>query len=124
VLVVDDNVDAAATIAMLLESSGYRVTVLHDPKSALLAAQSGRFDACVLDIGLPDIDGYELARRLRAQPETAGAVLVAVTGYGHESDRRRSLAAGFTHHLVKPADTGQLMAILADVGMHREQHSR
>ncbi|WP_313706177.1 PAS domain-containing protein [Massilia sp.] len=120
VLVVDDNADAAAMLAMVLESLGHRVAVEHSSLAALERARRERLDACVLDIGLPDIDGYELARRLRAQPESADAVLVAVTGYGHESDRRRSLAAGFAHHLVKPADTGQLMAILAEVGKARE----
>ncbi|MFC3459075.1 hybrid sensor histidine kinase/response regulator [Massilia haematophila] len=124
VLVVDDNADAAAMLAMVLESLGHRVAVEHSSHAALERARRERLDACVLDIGLPDVDGYELARRLRAQPETANAVLIAVTGYGHESDRRRSLAAGFTHHLVKPADTGQLMAILAEIGKSREPRSQ
>ena len=115
VLVVDDNEDAAAMLAMLLESQGHRVMVEHDSHAALARARRERPDACVLDIGLPEIDGNELARRLHAQPETAHAVLIAVTGYGHDSDRRQSLAAGFAHHLVKPADTGQLAAILAQV---------
>lgn len=71
---------------------------------------------CLLDIGLPEMDGNELARHLRAEPETANSVLVAVTGYGQEHDRKSSLAAGFNHHLVKPIDTKVLAAILADAG--------
>jgi len=112
VLVVDDNVDAAATIAMLLESSGYRVTVLHDPKSALLAAQSGRFDACLLDIGLPEMDGHELARCLRALPGTANALMLALTGYGPRETAPHANPA-FDHFMVKPADPARLFALLA-----------
>ena len=112
VLVVDDNVDAATTIAMLLESSGYRVTVLHDPKEALLAAQAGRFDACVLDIGLPGMDGHELARRLRALPGTANALLLALTGYGQREAAPHASPA-FDHFMVKPADPARLFALLA-----------
>ena len=120
ILVVDDNVDAAAMLALVLGSLGHRVAVEHGSLAALARARQERPDVCVLDIGLPDIDGNELAQRLRAQPETADAVLIAVTGYGHDGDRRQSLAAGFSHHLVKPADTGQLAAILAAVGKSRD----
>jgi len=116
VLVVDDNADAAAMLAMVLESYGHRVLVEHSSHAALARAQEERPDVCILDIGLPDMDGNELARRLREQPATRHAVLIAVTGYGHDSDRRNSLAAGFDHHLVKPADTAQLAAILAGIG--------
>ena len=124
ILVVDDNADAAAMLAMVLESAGHRVAVEHSSRAALERAARERFDACVLDIGLPDIDGNELAQRLHAQPETASAVLIAVTGYGHENDRRQALAAGFSHHLVKPADTGELMAILAEIGKSREMRNQ
>ena len=115
VLVVDDNADAAAMLAMVLESFGHQVQVEHGSLAALARARSAPPDAAILDIGLPDIDGYELAARLRAQPETRAAVLVAVTGYGHDSDRRKALAAGFDHHLVKPADPARLTAILAAI---------
>jgi len=74
-----------------------------------------RPDACLLDIGLPDIDGLELARRLRTQPETAHSVLVAVSGYGQEEDRKNALAAGFAHHLVKPVEIDRLAQLLANV---------
>jgi signal transduction histidine kinase/CheY-like chemotaxis protein len=112
VLVVDDNEDAAATLAMLLEISGHEVLVEHDSRSALARARDSAPQICVLDIGLPDMDGMELARRLRSQPETAGALLVAVTGYGQDSDRAASQAAGFDHHLVKPIDLEKLQALL------------
>jgi PAS domain S-box-containing protein len=115
VLVVDDNADAAAMLAMVLENLGHRVTVEQSSRAALERARRDPPDVCVLDIGLPEIDGNELAQRLHAQPETADAILIAVTGYGHDSDRRQSLAAGFAHHLVKPADTQRLASILAEV---------
>jgi CheY-like chemotaxis protein len=103
-------------LAMLLEAQGHRVVVEHDSRSALQRAREDAPQVCLLDIGLPEMDGNELARRLRAQAGTAHAVLIAVTGYGQESDRAQMMAAGFDHHLVKPVDTGKLAAILADVG--------
>jgi CheY-like chemotaxis protein len=115
-LVVDDNVDAAATLAMLLEVCGYEVMVENDSLRALERALAERPDACLLDIGLPEMDGNELARRLRADPRTRAALLVAVTGYGQEQDRRAALEAGFDHHLVKPVDLDKLAAILAGLG--------
>jgi CheY-like chemotaxis protein len=113
IMVVDDNVDAAATLAMLLDVLGHTALVEYSPTSALARARRERPDVCLLDIGLPEMDGNELARRLRAQPETAQALLVAITGYGQEHDRRNALAAGFDHHMVKPVDTARLGAILA-----------
>jgi CheY-like chemotaxis protein/two-component sensor histidine kinase len=112
ILVVDDNADAAEMLAMLLEAAGHRVSVEHEPRRALERARAERPQACLIDIGLPDMDGNMLAQRLRADPATAGALLVATTGYGQDSDRRRSLAAGFDHHLVKPLDLEELYAIL------------
>ena len=114
-LVVDDNVDAATTLAMLLEAMGHEVYIEHESLRAIELARSARPDACLLDIGLPDIDGIELARRLRAQPETAHSVLVAVSGYGQEHDRRMALDAGFAHHLVKPVEIERLAQLLATV---------
>ena len=114
-LVVDDNVDAAATLAMLLEACGYAVEVANDSRTALALAQARPPDAALLDIGLPDMDGKELARRLRADPATRAIVLVAVTGYGQEQDRRAALEAGFDHHLVKPVDLEQLEKVLAGI---------
>ena len=116
ILVVDDNVDAAAMLAMLLDVSGHRVFVEHDAHRALDTARSAAPQVCLLDIGLPDMDGNVLAQRLRVLPETAGAVLVAVTGYGQDSDRARGIASGFDAYLVKPIDLHALDAILANVG--------
>jgi len=115
VLVVDDNVDAAATLGMLLEACGYLVDVEHDSHRALERARHQRPDVALLDIGLPDMDGNELARRLRADAQTGAIVLVAVTGYGQEQDRRAAFEAGFDHHLVKPVDMGELAALLAGI---------
>ena len=113
IMVVDDNVDAATTLAMLLEVLGHTALVEYSPTSALARAARERPDVFLLDIGLPEMDGNELARRLRAQPETHGALLVAITGYGQEHDRNKALDAGFDHHMVKPVDTARLSAILA-----------
>ncbi|UOD29525.1 PAS domain-containing protein [Massilia violaceinigra] len=115
ILVVDDNVDAAAMLAMLLEASGHRMTVEHSARDALARIETARFDVCLLDIGLPEMDGNALAARLRSHPHTRNALLVAITGYGQESDRQRSQAAGFDQHMVKPVDTGRLMDVLAEV---------
>jgi PAS domain S-box-containing protein len=114
-LVVDDNVDAATLLGMVLEDMGHEVMVEHDSARALQRAVLARPQVCLLDIGLPDIDGNELARRLRTQPETRDAVLIAVTGYGQERDREQSAAAGFDHHFMKPVDPAQLAAVLAEV---------
>jgi CheY-like chemotaxis protein len=114
-LVVDDNVDAAATLGMLLEACGYLVEVEHDSHRALERARQQRPDVALLDIGLPDMDGNELARRLRADAQTGAIVLVAVTGYGQEQDRRAAFEAGFDHHLVKPVDMDELAALLANI---------
>jgi PAS domain S-box-containing protein len=119
VLVVDDNVDAAATLGMLLEACGYLVDVEHDSHRALERARRQRPDVALLDIGLPDMDGNELARRLRADAQTAAIVLVAVTGYGQEQDRRAAFAAGFDHHFVKPVDLDELARLLAGIGVER-----
>lgn len=111
-LIVDDNVDAAETLGMLLADAGHAVTVEHSSRVALDLARELRPDICLLDIGLPDIDGNALARRLRAMPETAGTVLVAVTGYGQERDKNESYAAGFDYHFVKPVDMARLFALI------------
>ena len=113
-LVVDDNEDAAMMLGMFLELAGYQVHVVHSAAAALAVAASGQhLDACLLDIGLPDMDGMLLARKLRAMPQTAGAMLVAITGYGQDNDRRNTQAAGFDHHHVKPVDMKKLLATLA-----------
>jgi len=113
VQVVDDNIDAAETLGLLLAAHGHEVVIEHQPLRALARARSVVPDVCLLDIGLPGMDGRELARRLRAQPETAGAVLIAVTGYGQQQDRDEAFAAGLQHHLVKPVDFDELATLLA-----------
>jgi PAS domain S-box-containing protein len=114
-LVVDDNVDAAATLGMLLEACGYEVMVENDSLRALELALRECPDVALLDIGLPEMDGNELARRLRLDARTRGMLLVAITGYGQEQDRLAALDAGFDHHMVKPVDLGKLAALLAGV---------
>ena len=115
VLVVDDNVDTTESLALLLQACGHDVRIAHDGPTALEVAPGYRPDVVLLDIGLPKLDGYEVAKRLRQQPALQSVVLVAMTGYGQESDRQRSLEAGFDHHLSKPADFGKVQQILATV---------
>jgi PAS domain S-box-containing protein len=112
VLVVDDNEDAAQMLALYLETMGHEVLIEHTPHLAIARAKLDEPDVCILDIGLPEMDGNELARRLKADKKTAHALFVAVTGYGQESDRLKSLAAGFDHHLVKPVDVTALANLL------------
>ena len=113
VLVVDDNVDSAETLGMLLRASGHDVRTAHDGPTALNAALEYVPDAVFLDIGLPLMNGYEVAKRIRQQPDLENVVLIALTGYGQDTDRQASLQAGFEHHLVKPARLEQLLQILA-----------
>jgi PAS domain S-box-containing protein len=119
VMVVDDNVDAAQMLAALLEVQGHAVCVEYDARGALERARLERPDVLLLDIGLPDMDGYELARRLRGQPESAHATLVALTGYGQSQDRKEAEQAGFDHYLVKPADMAQVNEVLAEAARAR-----
>ena len=115
VMVVDDNVDAAEMLATLLEMNGHHVSVEYDGKCALARAAREHPQVILLDIGLPDIDGHELARQLRAAPATADAVLIALTGYGQPEDQKRAHEAGFDYHMVKPADLARLLELLAEV---------
>ncbi len=114
ILVVDDNVDAAQMLAMYLQASGHHVAVEHGGAKGLDRSRSERPDVCLLDIGLPEMDGNELARRLRAQPETRESLLIAITGYGQEDDRNAALDAGFDHHFVKPVDPRMLLSLLGE----------
>ena len=113
VLVVDDNADTADTLEMLLKALGHDVRKLYDGSSSLEAALDYRPHIMLLDIGLPGLDGYQLATQIREQPILRDVVLVALTGYGDESARKRSLGAGFNHNLTKPADLRRLEKILA-----------
>ena len=115
ILVVDDNADAADMLAMLLVTAGHQVVVEHASASALESARAASFDLCLLDIGLPEIDGYALARRLQAMPHLAHVPLIAITGYGQPQDRARAASAGFRHHFSKPVDSAELLAVLAQI---------
>jgi CheY-like chemotaxis protein len=107
---VDDNQDAVMMLAEALNTLGYETRVAHDGPSGIAAADEFQPAVAMLDIGLPVMDGYELARRLRER--VAGIQLIAMTGYGQETDRCRSREAGFVHHLVKPFNLAQVAAIL------------
>ncbi len=100
---------------MLLELQGHEVRVAYDGETALETARSFRPHVALLDIGMPLMDGYELARRLRATPETKDVLLVAMTGWGQEEDQRKSREAGFAHHLVKPFEPAALDKLLGDL---------
>jgi CheY-like chemotaxis protein/anti-sigma regulatory factor (Ser/Thr protein kinase) len=113
VLVVDDNVDAAESLALMLRAVGHEVRTAHDGPAALREAGALRPEVVLLDIGLPGMDGYEVARRLRQQEGLGQALVVALTGYGQEEDRRRAAAAGFDVHLVKPADPEAVQQLVA-----------
>ncbi|SNS31795.1 PAS domain S-box-containing protein [Noviherbaspirillum humi] len=115
--VIDDNMDAANGLASLLRAIGHRVSVHYTAQAALRQAVVETSQVFLVDIGLPDMDGYELARHLRALPQVAHSTLIAVTGYGQAQDRERSQAAGFSHHLVKPVDMVALAAILGEVSI-------
>ncbi|MGV3742260.1 MAG: hybrid sensor histidine kinase/response regulator, partial [Burkholderiaceae bacterium] len=115
VMVVDDNTDAANMLEMFLNATGHKVFVEYAATEAIERARCVSPNVCLLDIGLPDMDGHELARRLRAIPQTSGALLIAVTGYGQESDKEKSVAAGFDHHFVKPVDMSRLAKILSEL---------
>jgi CheY-like chemotaxis protein len=118
ILLVDDNADAAAMLAMVLEAAGHNVVIETASKPALERAGSEHFDVAILDIGLPEMDGYELARRIRKLPDGAQMTLIAVTGYGHENDREQAAAAGFNHHLVKPVHARKLLSVLSPSSFH------
>jgi PAS domain S-box-containing protein len=111
-MVIDDNKDAAESMSMLFELWGHEVICTYDGRAALEAAATYRPDAVFLDIGLPGMDGYEIAERLRELPEAGRTVLVAITGYGQDEDRRRSREAGIDHHLVKPVAPETLHRLL------------
>jgi CheY-like chemotaxis protein len=112
ILVVDDNRDAAQALRLLLEADGHEVRMAGDGASGLAAAREYRPDVALLDIGLPKMNGFELAQRIREDPSLEGTLLVAVTGYGQMHDRARASASGFQHHLVKPVEFGALRQLL------------
>jgi len=113
VLVVDDNVDVCESLAMVLQALGHDTRLAQDGASALKAALDYRPDVVLLDIGLPILDGFQVAKWMRQEPALKDVVLVALTGYGQESDLQLSREAGFNHHLVKPVDVAKVKSILA-----------
>ena len=113
ILVAEDNRDAADTLALLLNLAGHEVRVAHGGRAAVAIAQTFRPEVAILDIGMPDVDGYEVAREIRRQSWGTGMHLVAVSGWGGEADRQRATQAGFDRHLTKPVDPRALEAVLA-----------
>jgi CheY-like chemotaxis protein len=116
VLVVEDNRDSAESLKLLLEVFGHRVCVAHDGLAALDSARANRPEVMLVDIGLPEIDGYEVARRIRGEPALRDVTLVALTGYGRDEDRQAAFSAGFDLHLVKPIDPEKLEQMIRSVG--------
>jgi CheY-like chemotaxis protein len=114
--VVDDNVDQALSLSTLLRLLGHEVRIAHDGVTALATAKEFRPEVGLIDIGLPGLNGYDLARRMREVPELRGMILVAQTGWGQEEDRRRSREAGFDHHLVKPLNAEELQTLIRVAG--------
>ena len=114
VLVVDDNVDSAESLSQCLRMLGYQTVTAHDGLAAVRSAESYRPDAALLDIGLPHVSGYEAARRIRALPGNERLLLLALSGWGQDEDRRKSKAAGFDHHFVKPVDIDALTNVLVE----------
>lgn len=121
ILVVDDNRDAALSLAMLLQALGNETRIAHDGLTAIELAAQFRPRVVLLDIGMPELNGYDAARRIRAEPWGRDAVLVALTGWGQAEDRRRSREAGFDHHLVKPLEPSMLLAVLAGKQPRRDE---
>jgi CheY-like chemotaxis protein len=119
VLVVDDNVDAAEILAEALETLGFAATACHDGPSALAAVEADAPHAALLDIGMPGMDGYELAKELRRRPDGASYFLVALTGFGQHRDRDKAMEAGFDVHMVKPVDLDQVARVLENAGPRR-----
>jgi CheY-like chemotaxis protein len=115
ILVVDDNIDAAETVALLLAQEGHETRVAHDGETALANAEEFHAEVVLLDLGLPGLSGLEVARRLRRQAHTPESVLlVALTGWGSEEDRRQAQSAGFDRHLVKPVELDKLLEAVRD----------
>ncbi|MFC0679587.1 response regulator [Lysobacter korlensis] len=113
-LIVDDNDDAAEMLGMLVEAMGYEAVIEGRPADALKRIDVERPDICLLDVGMPELDGYELARAIRMHPIWRRLTLVAVTGYGQPEDRDRAIQAGFDDHFAKPLDQVALAQLLAE----------
>jgi CheY-like chemotaxis protein len=116
IVIADDNRDAAESLAMLLRMDGHEVSVAHDGAEALGVVAAVRPHMAVLDIGMPGMNGYEVAQSIRTGPQSGPIVLVALTGWGQAQDLERAKAAGFDHHLVKPAEPGAVRSLLTTIG--------
>ncbi|SAK95256.1 PAS/PAC sensor hybrid histidine kinase [Caballeronia hypogeia] len=112
ILLVDDSVDAALALSMLLEAFGHRVRTEHDGTRALACIDEFKPDVVVLDIGLPGMSGFDVAREMRKRDVTKHALLLALTGWGSDADRQEARDAGFDHHLTKPVTIADLEALL------------
>ena len=123
-LVADDNRDAGDSLGTLLRSMGADVRVVYDGASALTALDAQRPDVALLDIGMPMMDGYELARRIRERSDSDAVVLIALTGWGQVDDKRRALEAGFDHHVGKPAEVAELHALMLSLRRATEGAAR
>jgi CheY-like chemotaxis protein len=117
--VVEDNADARETLSALLEADGHEVLAIGDGAEALARAPAFAPDVALLDLGLPGMDGYALARALRAGPECGGAFIAAISGYGQPEDKAKSKAAGFDEHLVKPVDPARLRTLIEEAARAR-----
>jgi CheY-like chemotaxis protein len=115
ILIADDNHDSADSMSLLLQLSGYEVHAAYDGAQAFAEAEAFRPHFAVLDIAMPGVDGYEAAQRIRAQPWGKDMILVAMSGFGQESDKQQAQAAGFDHHLTKPVDVTELERLLPRV---------
>lgn len=122
-LVIEDNKDAAETLGEILELWGHEVRLAFDGVTAIEIAERFGPDVIISDIGLPGMNGFEVARQLRQHPAFGRVVLVAMSGYGREDDKRRAFDAGFDHHLVKPADVGALSELFGRVAQSVSQRS-
>jgi CheY-like chemotaxis protein len=124
ILVVDDNHDSALSLAMMLSIMGHETRTAHDGESAVSTAESFLPDVVLLDIGLPLLNGYEVAQRIREQPWGASMFLIAVTGWGQEEDRQRSSEVGLNVHMVKPVEPAALEKLLAELPHHAPQQGQ
>lgn len=115
VLIVDDNSDAASTLGMLIDMLGYDVATANSGREALALGADFKPQMVFLDLGMPEMDGFTTAAKIREQPWGETAIIVALSGWGQDEDKRKTEAAGFNHHLVKPAELGQLQKLLAEL---------
>jgi two-component system CheB/CheR fusion protein len=121
-LIIEDNRDLAGVLAALLQRAGHEVQVAHDGAAGLAIAERMRPEIVVLDLGLPVLDGFEVARRLRQIPDLAPLVIIAMSGYGSENDREKSKQARIDHHLVKPKDVEKIETLIASLGARQRPH--